>query len=482
MLKTSLQLRLHQSLTLTPQLQQTIRLLQFSSLELQQQVTEMIEQNPMLEVEENAPAEVPAEAAEAGDGAAVEAGGAEDIPDELPLDTSWDAIYDSLPAAAPPASGDGSDYLENQAAAGGDVRQQLLEQLQLTGLSPLDRAIAEAIVLNLRNDGYLDDSLANIAQLVSDLSGQPVGEDEVRAMQHYVMQLEPVGCGALDPREHLLAQLRHRGADGQAAADARLLLERHFELVGKQNLNQLTRRTGLSAARVEAALSLIRSLPPRPASGLDGERTNYVVPDVYVTRHEGRWVVSLNPEVSPRLRVHPFYASLVRRGDQSDDNRYLREQLQEARWFIKSILSRNETILRVAEVIVDKQQAFFDQGEQAMQPMVLRDVAEVLGMHESTISRVTTSKYMLTPRGLFEFKYFFSSQLHTADGGNTSATAIKAIIRQLISDEDPQKPLSDSRIASILLDEKGIKVARRTVAKYREAMQIPPSNERKRIG
>ena len=481
MLKTSLQLRLHQSLTLTPQLQQTIRLLQFSSLELQQQVTEMIEQNPMLEVEENGPEEVPGEPPEAAEAPVVEAGTTQDIPDELPLDTSWDAIYDSLPAAAPPG-GDGGDYLENQAAPGGDLRQHLLEQLQLANLSPLDRAIAEAIVLNLRNDGYLDDSLANIAQLVSDLSGQPVGEDEVRAMQHYVMQLEPTGCGARDPREHLLAQLRQRGADGQAAADARLLLERHFELLGKQNLNQLTRRTGLSAARVEAALALIRSLPPRPASGLDGERTDYVVPDVYVTRRQGRWVVSLNPEISPRLRVHPFYASLVRRGDQSDDNRYLREQLQEARWFIKSIMSRNETILRVAEVIVDKQQAFFDQGEQAMQPMVLRDVAEVLGMHESTISRVTTRKYMLTPRGLFEFKYFFSSQLHTADGGNTSATAIKAIIRQLISDEDPQRPLSDSRIASILLDEKGIKVARRTVAKYREAMQIPPSNERKRIG
>ena len=481
MLKTSLQLRLHQSLTLTPQLQQTIRLLQFSSLELQQQVTEMIEQNPMLEVEENAPEEVPGEPPEAAEAPVVEVGTTQDIPDELPLDTSWDAIYDSLPAAAP-LGGDGGDYLENQAAPGGDLRQHLLEQLQLANLSPLDRAIAEAIVLNLRNDGYLDDSLANIAQLVSDLSGQPVGEDEVRAMQHYVMQLEPTGCGARDPREHLLAQLRQRGADGQAAADARLLLERHFELLGKQNLNQLTRRTGLSAARVEAALALIRSLPPRPASGLDGERTDYVVPDVYVTRHQGRWVVSLNPDISPRLRVHPFYASLVRRGDQSDDNRYLREQLQEARWFIKSIMSRNETILRVAEVIVDKQQAFFDQGEQAMQPMVLRDVAEVLGMHESTISRVTTRKYMLTPRGLFEFKYFFSSQLHTADGGNTSATAIKAIIRQLISDEDPQRPLSDSRIASILLDEKGIKVARRTVAKYREAMQIPPSNERKRIG
>ncbi len=478
MLKNSLQLRLHQSLTLTPQLQQTIRLLQFSSLELQQQITEMIEQNPLLDVEEPEPAETPEAAAESA--AEPEAGTTDDIPDELPLDTGWDAIYDSLPTAA--GGGEGGDYLENQAGPEGDLRTHLLQQLALAPLGPLDAAIAEAIVLNLRNDGYLDDSLENIARLVSDLSGQQVDEDDVHAMQQYVMQLDPVGCGARDPREHLLLQLRQRGADHPAAADARLLLERHFALLGKQSLSQLTRRTGLSAERVEAALALIRTLPPRPAGGLDGERTDYVVPDVYVTRRQGRWVVSLNPDISPRLRVHPFYASLVRRGDQSADNRYLREQLQEARWFIKSILSRNDTILRVAEVIVDKQQAFFEHGEQAMQPMVLRDVAEVLGMHESTISRVTTSKYMLTPRGVFEFKYFFSSQLHTADGGNTSATAIKAVIRQLIRDEEPQKPLSDSRIASILREEKGIKVARRTVAKYREAMQIPPSNERKRIG
>jgi RNA polymerase sigma-54 factor len=274
--------------------------------------------------------------------------------------------------------------------------------------------------------------------------------------------------------------LQHR-PESDAVTHALKLVGDFFPDLEKQNLKLLTKKSGFSTDQIEAAFDLIRTLNPRPGGGIGNSQADYVVPDVYVVQHNEKWVVSLNPDISPRLRVHPFYSTLLKRGDKSKDNRYMRDQLQEARWFIKSIQSRNDTILRVAEVIVEKQQGYFEQGEEAMKPMVLRDVAETLGMHESTISRVTTQKYMLTPKGIVEFKYFFSSHLDTADGGNASATAIRAMIRSLISDENPQKPLSDSKITTILLQEKGIKVARRTVAKYREAMQISPSNERKRI-
>ncbi len=491
MLKANLQLRIGHNLTLTPQLQQTIRLLQFSTQELQQQIQEMIDQNPLLEVEEAEPTanEPVVELPDPYEKADTELPGpdaTQQIPAELPLDTSWDSIYEATPGSRNTDAVSASDLLENQAGASGGLADHLLEQLELTPLSDTDQMIGEYLILNINDDGYLSDSLEHLhlemlEVLDLDESGEPVSIEEVRVVQHLIMQFDPLGCCAEDLQQSLISQVIHASAEPATRCNALLILERCFKELEKQNLKKLTAKSGLSAEEVEAAINLIRQLNPRPGSDFSNNVADYVTPDVYVTQHEGKWQVSLNPEISPRLRIHPYYSTLVKRGDKSSDNQYIRDHLQEARWFIKSIQSRNSTILRVAEAIVEKQQGFFEHGEEFMRPMVLRDIAEELEMHESTISRVTTMKYMLTPRGMFEFKYFFSSQLNTSDGGNASATAIRAMIRTLISDEDPQKPLSDSKITSILLQEKGVKVARRTVAKYREAMQIPPSNERKRI-
>ncbi|HHJ20905.1 MAG TPA: RNA polymerase factor sigma-54 [Gammaproteobacteria bacterium] len=491
-MKTGLHLRMGQSLALTPQLQQTIRLLQYSTVELQQQVQQMIEQNPLLEMDETAIEPIStgtdAEAPESSETPVVAKEEAEltdlqtrdTIPDELPVDAGWDSIYDSTPV-----SGSGVDpieFLENQSGESANLREYLLDQLQLTGLSEPDQLIGEVIIQNLLDTGYLAEPLETVLDILTPYLGNELTLDEVQVVQRMIMQLDPVGCAASDLRESLIAQLHHCVANERVRSAALLLVEHYFPELEKQNIKTLKSRSGLDLPQIEEALVLIRSMNPRPGGGVGGAAPEYISPDVYVVPEKDGWRVSLNPDVSPRLRVHPFYSSLVKRGDKSSENLYIREQMQEARWFIKSIQSRNETILKVARVIVEKQQDFFDKGPEAMRPMVLRDIAETLGMHESTISRVTTHKYMLTPVGLLEFKYFFSSQLDTSDGGNTSATAIRAVIRQLISEENPQKPLSDNKITTILLQKKGIKVARRTVAKYREAMQVPPSNERKRIG
>ncbi len=485
MLKTGLQLKIGQSLTLTPQLQQTIKLLQYSALELQNQVREMIEQNPLLELDESEP-----EPTERMNGAAVDA--PEDqpvnmdregaIPDELPVDTDWESIYTNMPAPRPTAAdSDISGMLENIGDSEISLREHLVEQLELTHLSDVDKVIGQAIIDAIRDDGYLGESLEDLHECLRKELDEALTLAEIEAVRKLIMRFDPVGCGCVDLRENLLLQVDMLERDSEAREHARLILTRFFPELEKQNLKRLVSRSRLTAPQVEAALDLIRSLNPRPGSGVGGTAADYVKPDVFVVQRGGRWVAALNPEVSPQLRIHPYYSSLVKRGDPSDQNKYIKDHLQEARWFLKSIQSRNDTILKVAEVIVEKQQEFFERGEEAMRPMILRDVAEVVEMHESTISRVTSSKYMLTPRGLLSFKYFFSSQLGKSDGGNTSATAIRAVIRSLIEQENRQKPLSDSKITTILLEEKGIKVARRTVAKYREAMRIPPSSERKRI-
>lgn len=490
MLKANLQLKIGQSLALTPQLQQTIRLLQFSTLELQQQIQEMIEQNPLLEGEETqtpaAETESPADPENPYEKADAELPGADaeqqTIPDELPVDTGWESIYENT--AMPARGGDDAstrDYLENQDGNPEGLVEHLTGQLDLMSLTDIDLAIGRYLIHNLNDDGYLADDLEDLYQDLVEGIDEELTREEVKVVQHIITTLDPVGCGSNSLQESLLVQLKTKDQSDKSVQDATLLVQDNFTELEKQNLKQLTQSSGLPLPDIEAAMQTIRCLNPRPASAISQKVAEYVTPDVYVSQHNERWLVSLNPEISPRLRVHPFYSSLVKRGDKSADNQYIRDQLQEARWFIKSIQSRNETILKVAEAIVNKQRDFFIHGEEAMRPMVLRDIAEELEMHESTISRVTTQKYMLTPRGMFEFKYFFSSQLSTSDGGNASATAIRAMIRSLINEENPQKPLSDSRITTILLQKKGVKVARRTVAKYREAMQIPPSNERKRI-
>ncbi|HID81092.1 MAG TPA: RNA polymerase factor sigma-54 [Chromatiales bacterium] len=482
MLKSSLQLRIGQSLTMTPQLQQTIKLLQFSTLELQNQIQEMLEQNPLLDTEESdeqTPSQPDATQEIKLDDEPARLDENQTIPDELPLDTRWDEIYQSLPSRSHASEEQQTSLLENRSGAEDNLREHLLFQLDLLNLSETDYSIAEILIENINDDGYLSDSIENIH------AGFPekldIEIDEVQAVQNLVMHFDPIGAGASNLQENLLAQLDQINDNSDTTIDAREIITHHIETLGKQNLAELLRKTKLSESRLDAAISLIRSLNPRPGSQIGSGEIQYIAPDIYVTRTGDRWIASLNPEIAPKLRLHPLYSSMVKRGDRSKENQYLRENLQEARWFIKSLQSRNDTILRVAQAIVARQQAFFDQGEVGMHPLILRTIADELELHESTISRVTNQKYMLTPQGLLEFKYFFSAQLDTTDGGNTSATAIRALIKQLIDEENPQKPLSDNKIRSILVDDKGVNVARRTVAKYREGMQIPPSNERKRI-
>lgn len=492
MLKPSVQLRLGQSLTMTPQLQQAIRLLQLSTLELQAQIQETLEENPMLELAEG-------DYNEEGDGGLEEAElnaetgidtsepvepvepaatGGEDIPQELPVDTEWDAIYDiPTPHTGGPEL-DGRDIFENQPGGEETLQEHLLWQMNLTPLTEQDRAIALAIIDAIGEDGYLTEPLESIRAELGDETD--VELDEVEAVLHLIQRFDPVGVGARDLSECLRVQLEQLPEDTPWREAAMRLVAEHLELLGSRDYKQLMRRLKLEEQELQQVISLIQSLNPRPGSLISASRAEYVVPDVFVRRREGVWQVELNPDVAPRLRINSLYASLVRRADSSADNTYMRDQLQEARWFIKSLQSRNQTLLKVARAIVEHQRAFLDYGEEAMKPLVLRDIAEQLNMHESTISRVTTQKYMHTPRGIFEFKYFFSSHVGTADGGECSATAIRAMIKKLIGEEDPARPLSDSKIAATLM-ERGINVARRTVAKYRESMTIPPSNERKRL-
>jgi RNA polymerase sigma-54 factor len=495
-MKQTLQLRLGQHLTMTPQLQQAIRLLQLSTLDLKQEIQDALESNLMLETEEDgasdeaAQGELRMEAKKESSTDAAEGrndsdneqeinAGANDMPEDLPVDSGWDDVYDS---ALPPSSGSASreasdsDY-QLQRKAANTLYDHLVWQLNLTPFSELDRAIAVAIIDGVNEDGYLTTPLEDI---VEELDEEDVELDEVEAVLHRIQQFDPPGVAARDPRECLLIQLSQLPARTPIVELALNLVRDHFDLLAQQDHAQIKRKLKVDDQTLSEINRLIRSLTPRPGTLVSDAEPQYVIPDVFVTRRNGAWHVELNSEATPKLRINSGYAQLIRRADNSDDNTYLKNHLQEARWFIKSLVSRNETLLRVATKIVEFQRGFFEHGEEAMRPLVLRDVAEALEMHESTISRVTTQKYMHTPRGTLEFKYFFSSHVSTAGGGECSATAIRALIKKLIAAEAPNKPLSDNKLAGILADQ-GIKVARRTVAKYREAMAIPPSNERKRL-
>jgi RNA polymerase sigma-54 factor len=365
---------------------------------------------------------------------------------------------------------------ENQRGATESLIDHLRWQLNLTPMSEADRAIAMTVVDAIGNDGYLEAGMEELLEAC----GPDYEADEICAVIKRVQQFDPPGVCARDLRECLLLQLAQLPADTLCLADARRLVDEHLQLLATRDYTQLLRKMKLGREELQQVINLIQSLNPRPGSQFATADTEYVVPDVYVRRMLGKWQVELNPESVPSLRINRRYASMIRRADNSPDNTSLRAHLQEARWFIKSLQSRGETLLKVATAIVERQRAFLEHGEEAMKPLVLHDIAEILGMHESTISRVTTRKYMHTPRGIYELKYFFSSHVSTATGGEASSTAIRAVIRKLIDAENAMKPLSDSTIAQILSDQ-GINVARRTVAKYREAMNIPPSHERKRL-
>ncbi|MES2917743.1 MAG: RNA polymerase factor sigma-54 [Pseudomonadota bacterium] len=499
-MKPTLQLQIGQHLTMTPQLQQAIRLLQLSTLELQAEIQEALDSNPMLEMADSdgEPAEkvddtpidyAAAEEAlasagiEPADERPLDINTSESMPDELPVDSVWEDVFASGSGSSAGSGGDDDDgAFESRNAAPETLAQHLAWQLNLTPFSDLDRAIGMTILDAIDERGYLTADLEEILEAVADPEDPfAVEMDEVEAVLHRIQQFDPPGVAARDLRECLLIQLRQLPENTPCRADAIAAVRDHLELLGSRDFASLMRKLKLNEAGLKAAIGLIQSLNPTPGGRIgSGGDTEYVVPDVIVRRLRDRWSVELNPETAPRLRVNSGYAALVRRADSSADNTYLRNHLQEARWFIKSLQSRNDTLLKVASCIVEHQRAFLEQGPEAMKPMVLRDIAEEVGMHESTISRVTTQKFMHTPRGVFELKYFFSSHVSTTGGGEASSTAIRAMIRKLVAQEDPRKPLSDNKIADLLLAQ-GIEVARRTIAKYRESLNIPPSNERKQL-
>jgi RNA polymerase sigma-54 factor len=483
-MKPSLQLRTSQNLAMTPQLQQAIRLLQLSSMELQMEVQQALESNMMLELDEGDENNESSEqqfndSVATGITADEEKTGvdAENIPEDLPVDSAWEDIYENTAVYTNSFNTD-TDYFENQGFEENGLRNHLLWQLNVTPVSEKDKAIAVSIIDALDDDGYLSCELNEILDSLGDDMDAEV--DELAAVLHLVQSMEPAGVAARDLRECLLLQLDQCDSSTPHLAKAKELVNGHLQLMASRDFTQLMRRLQINQDSLQEVIALIQSMNPRPGSQIQTTQTEYVIPDVYVKKERSAWKVELNTDTIPQLKINTSYASMIRRADSSSDNISLKSHLQEARWFIKSLRSRSETLLRVASCIVEKQRAFLEYGEEAMKPLVLHDVADQLGLHESTISRVTTRKYMHTPRGIFELKYFFSSHVSTDEGGERSSTAIRALIKKLVSEESHKKPLSDSKIAKILSSQ-GIQVARRTVAKYREAISIPPSNERKRL-
>ncbi len=516
-MKQSLSLGLRQQLKMTPQLQQAIRLLQLSALDLQREIQELLETNPMLEEaddEQNEPqtggpfdsdtgagtATAPlldpdsdgtttAVSSPAGADRTDEAEGNVDapsvdtepgrpIPEELPVDSNWDDIFQPVPAPALSGSSDGQLDIENNDGFGETLKDHLRWQLNLTPFSDVDRLIATAIIDAVNADGMLEASIDDLLESFD--ASLDIGSDEVRTVLKRIQHFDPTGVAARNLAECLALQLEALDASTPWRSEALCIVTEHLGLLGSKDFATLKRRTRLSERQLARIAALIQSLNPRPGAALAAEPAEYVIPDVVVRKAQGRWLVELNPEATPALRINTGYAGLVRRADNSRQNTWLRDNLQEARWFLKSLESRHDTLLRVATKIVEIQRGFLEYGEQAMRPLVLNDVAEAVNLHESTISRVTSRKTMQTPRGLFELKYFFSSRVVTTDGEEVSSTAIRALIRNLIAGENPRKPLSDNKIAAILA-QRNINVARRTVAKYRESMSIPPSSGRKRL-
>ena len=482
-MKPTLQLRLGQQLAMTPQLQQAIRLLQLSTLELQQEIQQAIDANPLLEQEDEsdiATPEIPDdEDFTPPDSSEEMAQAQENMPEELPMDTTWDEVYSAAGSTTSSGLMNSDDESVYQGETTETLQDYLLWQMRLTPFSEQDAAIALAIIDSIDESGYLSDSLNDIQQAVS-TEDELIEMDEIEAVLKRIQHFDPIGVAARSVQECLLIQLSQFSAGTPWLAEARQVIKDHMDLLGARDYRNLARKLQLKEAELKDVLQLIQTLEPRPGSRVMPSESTYVIPDVAVLKKNGRWVVELNPDAMPKIRINETYASMARHARNSSDSQFIRSHLQEAKWFIKSLESRNETLLKVANCIVKQQQDFFEYGEEAMKPMVLNDVAEEVEMHESTISRVTTQKYMHTPRGIFELKYFFSSHVNTDSGGECSSTAIRALIKKLVAAENPAKPLSDSKIAD-LLTEQGIMVARRTIAKYRESLSIPPSSQRKRL-
>jgi RNA polymerase sigma-54 factor len=473
MAEQSLQLKLTQKLALSPQLQQAIRLLQLNRIELREYIQDALDSNPLLERDES-------DAPEAEDSGELESAGSDNDLDrrEESSDTDWETAGPGEEQWAESRSYDSFNVDPQIADTSSDsLREHLLWQINLSHFSPVDTEIATAIVYGLDDDGFHPDSIQEIrASLAPELL---VDEDEILAVLHRVQRMEPVGIATRDAAECILVQLSALPADTPARELALRTARDFLDLVARHDFDELKKQTGASEEALSQALELIQSLEPRPGARYDNRRDEYLVPDVYVTKIEGEWRVTLNPENEPGLRLNKYYIDLLRKSG-GKDAQYLQGRLQEARWLMSSLEMRNRTLLRVSQAIIDFQQDFLEKGEIAMKPLVLKDIASIVGVHESTVSRGTTRKYMLTPRGLYELKYFFSSHVRTEHGGMVSATAVKARLQILLANEPSLSPLSDQDL-SALLRQTGIHAARRTVAKYRESLGIGSSNERRRL-
>ncbi|EKF9661781.1 RNA polymerase factor sigma-54 [Vibrio cholerae] len=486
-MKPSLQLKLGQQLAMTPQLQQAIRLLQLSTLDLQQEIQEALESNPLLEVEENqdeAPSldsvrmteESPREPEELYEPEPQDSSDLiekSEISAELEMDTTWDEVYSANTGSTGLALDDDAPIYQGETTQ--TLQDYLHWQLDLTPFSDVDRTIAVALIDAIDDYGYLTVSLEEIQE---SLRSDDIELDEIEAVRKRIQQFDPFGVASLNLQDCLLLQLTTYPIETPWLEEARLLLSQYIDDLGNRDYKTILKETKLKEEDLREILQLIQQLDPRPGSRISEDHAEYVIPDVSVYKEQGRWLVTINPDSVPKLKINQQYADLMR-GNNAESN-YIRTNLQEAKWLIKSLESRNETLLKVAKCIVEHQHDFFEYGEEAMKPMVLNDVAMAVEMHESTISRVTTQKYMHTPRGIFELKYFFSSHVSTDNGGECSSTAIRALIKKLVAAENPAKPLSDSKIATLLADQ-GIQVARRTIAKYRESLGIAPSSQRKRL-
>lgn len=505
-MRPSLQLRIGQQLTMTPQLQQAIKLLQLSTLELQQEIQEVLESNPLLEINESASGEsseqtdnnnndkleeaFSASASEQNshdsnedatanidDISTSEALAKNDIPEELNIDTTWEESYSAGVSNTGAISSPSEDYTY-QGETSDSIQDHLYWQMQLTPFSDTDRTIATAIIEAVDDAGYLTVSCEDILESVG-IEGLEL--DEVEAVLKRIHVFDPIGVAARSIADCLIIQLNQFDENTPYLKESKLIIKEHIDLLGNRDYRQLMRKTKLKEDQLREVMRLIQSLNPRPGDAVIKSDDQYVIPDVSVEKKNGRWIVELNPDTAPKLSINQQYAAMTKTmKSSSNDGQFIRSNLQEAKWFIKSLESRNDTLLKVSNCIVQRQQGFLEHGEEAMRPMVLNDIAEAVDMHESTISRVTTQKYMHTPRGIFELKYFFSSHVSTENGGECSSTAIRSLIKKLILAETPAKPLSDSKMAD-LLAEQGINVARRTIAKYRESLSIPPSNQRKSL-
>lgn len=467
-MKTSLQLKLNQQLTMTPQLQQAIRLLQLSSLELHQEIQQAVEANPLLEAEElqKEPNEV--STSESKD--KIDSNHKENSVDN-PQDSPWEWQVNSSGAHTP------SEELFLQNVPTQTLSEYLTWQLDLTPFTDQERMIATLIIDAIDEDGYLTQSTEDIQESLANIL---ISKEKVEYIIKRVQLFDPIGVASRTLQECLLIQLKQFDKSTPWLQEAENVLTDQMDLLASKEFRLLTRKTKLKEHELKSVLELIQTLNPKPGNSIGQQECNYLTPDVYMRNIKNQWVVELNPQSLPKVGINQNYAQLIHTPLNKTDNQFIRGHLQEAKWFLKSLENRHDTLLKVAQEIVNFQKNFFEFGDEAMKPMVLNDIASSLNMHESTISRVTNQKYLHTPKGVFELKYFFSSHVGTESGGECSSTAIRALIKKLIASENSKKPLSDSKIAQILKDQ-GIQIARRTIAKYREAMMIQPSNQRKTL-